>query len=73
MGSEGTVINPGPSQPMSLMIIGAVLAAVAGLVLAVSQGNGFAALVASVGLAFASTFWIIGMIAMGVRVGMGSK
>ena len=58
------------SEPMALVLSGVVLFLVAGLLLAVSGGGGLGLLVGWVAGIAASTLWLVGCIAMGVRVGM---
>jgi hypothetical protein len=57
------------SEPMALVLGGVLLGLVAGLLLAASGGGGLGLLLGwMVGVA-ASTLWLVGCIAMGVRVG----
>ena len=57
------------SEPMALVLGGAVLGLVAVLLLAASGGAGLGLLLGwGVGVA-ASTLWLVGCIAMGVRIG----
>jgi hypothetical protein len=55
---------------MALVLSGAVLFLVAGLLLAASGGGGLALLLGWAAAIAASTLWLVGCIAMGVRVGM---
>lgn len=68
--------SPGPggstgrlSEPMALVLGGAVLGLVAVLLLAASGGGGLGLLLGWVVGVAASTLWLVGCIAMGVRVG----
>ena len=63
----------GPSQGMSLVYAGAGLAVLAGIILAIAQGNGFGIFLAAVAMFAASTMWLIGCIAVGVRIGRGES
>ncbi len=63
----------GLSQGMFLVYAGPGLAVLAGIILAISQGNGFGMFLAAVAGFAASTIWLIGCIAVGVRIGRGES
>jgi len=58
---------------MALLVGGVLIALVAGIVLAASQGNGFGVLLAASCMTLASTLWLVGVIAFGVRIGMSDN
>lgn len=56
-----------------MVYAGAGLAVLAGIILGISQGNGFGTFLAAVAIIAASTMWLIGCIAVGVRIGRGES
>ena len=70
---RATPPSPGMSQGMFLVYAGAGLAVLAGIILWISQGNGFGVFLAAVAMFAASTMWLIGCIAVGVRMGRGES
>lgn len=57
------------SEPMALIVAGAAIGLVAILVAAIADGNALGAVVAAVAGVIGSTLWLVGAVAMGVRIG----
>lgn len=72
IGEPSTAASPGNvSEPTALLLGGVVLAAVAGAVFILAAGNsGFGVFLSCLMGFAASTMWLIGCVAIGVRMGM---
>ncbi|KRA37248.1 hypothetical protein ASD81_00435 [Nocardioides sp. Root614] len=69
-GSSG---SSGAPEPVAFIVGGLVTAAAGGLIQAGSGGEGAGAVVAALLLFLASTLWLVGVIALGVRVGLDGR
>lgn len=70
MSPSSTTSGPVDVHPTALILGGLAAAIVASIVLAVSQGTDVGFFLASAVMTLALTLWLIGVIALGVRIGM---
>lgn len=70
MSPSSTTSGPVDVHPAALILGGLAAAVFASIVLAVSQGTDVGFFLASAVMTLALTLWLIGVIALGVRIGM---
>lgn len=57
------------SEPLALILVGGLVATIAWLWASVAWGSWFGDVIAVVGGSVGATFWLVGVIALGLRIG----